>query len=118
MLERRKHKRFKVKNDTFVAHAGNIGKIKNISMGGLSCRCIGNKGPSTDTCVFDIFCANEGTTFKLKKVPVTIIKKHLNQDALCKTTLARRCNVMFDELAPEQKAQLESFLRYHAIDET
>lgn len=114
--EQRKHKRYEIENDTFVSCNGNIGKIRNISMGGVFCRCVGNEGPKEDACIFDIFCADEDIKLKLKKVPVTIIKKHLDQDALCKTTLARRCNVMFDQLAPEQTSQLENFIEHYAVE--
>jgi c-di-GMP-binding flagellar brake protein YcgR len=109
-VERRRHKRHDVKVDAIVSHHGRMGKIKNISMGGLMCRCIGNSRPSLGSCVFDIYCATNGFRFALRKIPSTIIAEHLDSDETCTTNSLRLCSVKFDQLSPGHEEQLQDFI--------
>lgn len=108
--ERRRHTRYDLKVDAIVAHDGTMGKVKNISFGGLMCRCIGNSRPKLGACDFDIYCAVNGFRFALRKIPSTIIAEHLGYDETCTTNSMRLCRVKFDQLTLEQQQQMQAFI--------
>ena len=117
MIERRKHKRFKVEDGASVVHGGKIGQILDISFGGLLCQCIDNTCCLTEEPkAFDIFCANDDCKFKLKEVPIQMITNYINQLSPWNTAMTRRCGVMFGDLTPSQKSHLENFINHLATD--
>lgn len=116
MIERRNHKRFKVREGAIVVHEGHFGQILDISVGGLACQCIGNKNFSEDPKVFDIFCANDLCKFKLKGVPIQMITNYINQLSPWNTALIRRCGVMFGDLTSSQRSHLEDFIHQLSIE--
>jgi hypothetical protein len=64
----------------------------------------------------DIFMI--GNSFRLGKVPVkTIADVEVVQGTPYYSITIRRCGVQFEELTPEQKFELESFIQNHTLGE-
>lgn len=116
MEERRVHPRYELQEEAFIVHSGNIGKIKNISKGGLLCRCIGNPTNAPQECLFDMMSVGDDYAFKLKKVPARIITEYFTPASSCQNTVVRRCGVQFDGLSSEQRSKLDNFIASHAAE--
>ena len=70
MKERRIHKRYEVHKDVYVYRAERVGRICNISMGGLMCNCV-HHSPCAPV-NFDIFCP--GSNVCLPDLPFRVIE--------------------------------------------
>lgn len=119
IVERRKHKRFKVQDGTFAVlmpHFYNWGQIIDISRNGLAFRYTGNALSQNLSSQLGISKANIG--FYLGGVPFKSISDFeiANKVANSFTTI-RRCGVEFGELALNQISQLEYFIPNHTIGE-
>lgn len=116
-VERRKHQRFQVPSSAFAgigSYFGKVGRILDLSMGGLAFRYIGLEEPNGSS-YLDIFMND--LDFYLRNVPFkTISDFPVITDGLTTVTLRRR-GVRFGKLTPPQRAALEDFIEEHAIGE-
>ena len=119
--DRRRYARHEVKNTIFVAfrpHFDKVGKVKNISCGGL---CLEYSKYNDDdgigsTIEVDIF--SQGKDFYLPRVPCKIIYdtriQHYPSFIGMET---KRCGLEFLDLNERQVAQIEFFLQAYSEDE-
>jgi hypothetical protein len=116
--ERRKHKRYPVKNGAFAVlgpPSTKIGQIINISMGGLAFGYIAGKEPSDTSFELGILLAED--SFHLTKVPFKTVSDQEAKEVPFSSLTMRRCGVQFGELRPNQMSQLEYFMQNHTIGE-
>jgi hypothetical protein len=105
-------RRFNAPKDAFVAlgpHYNRVGQIVDIDKDGLEFRYMAGKAPSGKSFELDIFLSDGD--FYLEKVPcktVSDVKTHASPYAPLNM---RQCAVQFVELSPDQRSQLEYFIR-------
>jgi len=115
--EQRKFTRFLVQDTAFAVlrpHFTKLGKIKDISGGGLAFEYIAYEGQKKDSSEIDIFLS-EGR-FHLSKIPSKIvydIKIGEQYQTPIDRIERRLCALQFGEMAEEQTAQLGFFLNNH-----
>ena len=140
MTERRKHKRYPVKDGTFallrstsiefskvrdmsmgqIAFAVikskpvKMGQIKNISMNGLAFDYIESQGKAIKVFKLDILLAQ--SAFYLGKLLFKPVFDYvINSEIPLNTFTMRRCGVEFGELTSRQKAELDHFVNHHTL---
>ena len=115
--DRRKHKRFQLPMSAFAGlgpYFGKVGRILDISMGGLAFRYIGGEEPNGSTYI-DIFMND--LDFYLRNLQYkTISDFPVVTDSLSTVTLRRR-GVHFVKMKPQQRDALKDFIEEHAIGE-
>lgn len=111
-VERRKHKRSEVQDDTFVLLRSDdtkLGTLINITMNGLTFHYIGREEALSELAQLGILLPD--SHFYLFKVPCKIIsdlklyKNHPSPISM------RRCGVQFGELTQSQASQLQYFIQ-------
>ena len=120
-IERRKHKRFLAQDKAFAVLRPDytkLGKIKSISMGGLSFEYIAYEKQLNDASEMDIFISEEGGLL-LSKMPCKVIHdfKIDESQILAHRLETRRCRLQFGKLPEEQEVKLRFFLKSHTIKE-
>lgn len=119
--EKRKHDRFIAKENAFAALGRKytrVGRIKDISMGGLAFEYIGGEGLKEQVSEIDIFLV--GTEFHLYKVPckttynIDVYVPQINNH-LVKIFTTKRCGVQFKQLNKNFRTLLKFFIKYHTI---
>ena len=121
LIERRKHKRFLTQDKAFTVFRPDytkLGKIKSISMGGLSFEYIAYEKQLNEASEMDIFISEEGG-LHLSKIPCKIINdfKIDESQILAHRLETRRCRLQFGKLPEEQADKLRFFLKSHTIKE-
>jgi len=116
--ERRHHKRFKTHKDAFAVHKNHsdkrkLGKIIDISAGGLSFRYDSGKVGTRATFDLDILLVDG--SFSLKGLPSKIISDFLLEDESTGKKMRRR-GVKFERLVDIQKSQIEHFIQNYTSD--
>ncbi len=112
--ERRKFRRFLAQNAAFAVlrpHFTMLGKIKDISRGGLAFEYIAHEGQKRGSSEIDILIT--GDRFYLPKIPsqkIYDIKIGEENQTLIDRFETRRCGLQFGELTEEQADELEFFL--------
>lgn len=116
MVERRRHKRFKVKEGAsvvFRAHSIELGQIINVSRKGLAFRYVSSQQPSSGS--FELVILSGDGGFYLDEIPFKIVSDfEMNDDPLSFST-TRQCGVQFGKLKRKQVSQLEYFIQNHTI---
>jgi len=119
IVERRKHKRFRVQDGAFAVltpHFYNWGQIIDISRGGLAFCYTGKELPPNISCDLGISLANIG--FYLGKLAFRAISDfEIGNEVAYNLTTIRRCGVEFGELTLNQISELECFIRNHTMGE-
>lgn len=111
LVDRRKHKRFKVPADAFAIVKDpcfKLGQIADMSLGGISFYYISGKEFSRNIEV-DILLADDD--FYIDNLPVSIVSDinvHLNE-SLDKRAF-KRCGLQFEELTSQQRSKLSCFI--------
>ncbi|RZB36014.1 MAG: hypothetical protein SRB2_02612, partial [Desulfobacteraceae bacterium Eth-SRB2] len=99
-IERRKHKRFKVKGGAFAVSTTdckNLGQIKDISKGGLAFQFIENGEPAKGSIEIEIF--SPAGDFYLKKLPVkTVLDFEVDNSVSSDSKPMRQWGMQFGEL--------------------
>jgi hypothetical protein len=118
-VERRKHRRFKVHNGAFAALSyrfTTLGRIADISRGGLSFRYVASKDQSNGSRELKIFLTDG--SFCFDKVPSTRIWDLAipNEFSFGSITI-RQCGVQFQDMTGNQKSDLEYFIQNCTIRE-
>lgn len=112
VVERRKHHRVLTQNNAFAALGSDyskVGKIKNISSGGLAFEYIVGEESQMQSNQVDIFLT--GKVFHLYNVPCRLIYDievhipHVNNHFV-KMLTTKRCGLQFEKLTEEEKNQL------------
>jgi hypothetical protein len=117
--DHRKHRRFQAPEDVFVGvgpHDIQVGRLRDIGMGGLGFRYIGNGGPLKDAHYVDIFMS-QGDCY-LSRVPVKAVSdiEVLSRTPSAATTM-KRCCLKFKKLTAEQQAKLKKFIDKYTLGE-
>ena len=93
-----------------------MGKIIDMSMGGLAFRHIDTEEETSGPCELDIFLSD--SNFYLHKVPFKNISDFeiYNVPSLSSIRM-RRCGLQFGDLTPDQIFDLEYFIENHTVGE-
>ena len=115
--ERRKEKRYQVKKGAFAAVRPlyeKIGRVTNISQGGLAFRYMDTGRQEKGTRELDIFVISNA--FRLDRIPVRIISDLDVPEKPSPGSLPLRlCRVEFGELNRDQAVQLDYFIRDYTL---
>jgi len=124
--EKRKHKRFKVKEGAFAEfhkpHRFKLGKpriiesapIINVSLKGLAFQYIARDMWSSNFNELVISSSETADEIKIDKVPFKAVSDFAIT-RLPNSMFSRRCSIKFRELTPAQKSQLDHFIQNHTI---
>ncbi len=111
-VEQRKHKRFRVQDGAFVilrpTDTG-VGRLIDISMGGLTFDYVTRKAPSIEATELDIFLTD--SDFRLYEFPCQSVWDLITYEIPTTAVHKRRCGVQFGELTQSQVFQLEHFIQ-------
>jgi hypothetical protein len=101
--------------DVFKSKPIKLGRINSISMGGLVFRYIGSQAQSDEPQVLDILSADCG--FYLGNVSFkTMSDIEIAEDVPTNSVKMRQLRVQFKKLTPNQKIQLDNFIRNHSSE--
>ncbi|NVM21601.1 MAG: PilZ domain-containing protein [Desulfobacterales bacterium] len=117
LVERRKDKRFQVKEGALAVlrpHPAKLGQIIDISRGGLAFTYIAGEGKPTGSFELEIFFSDNG--FHLDKIQFETVSDFEIREVPFSSITMRRCGVRFGELTDNQVSQLEHFLRSYTLD--
>lgn len=114
--EQRKNIRFLAQENVIVALQNvstKVGKVKDISMGGLAFEHIDDENPNSETSQRNILLWVNG--FRLPKLPGRIVydiplAPSTEYPGFFFHLMTRRCGVEFEKLSEEQTSQLDFFL--------
>ncbi len=118
--EKRKTARFFPKEGTFAAFGNGlskVGKVKDISLGGLSFEYLYDDETDSDAKLVDIWML--GAKYALRDVPckkvydIRSASDYENQPFV--STIMNRCGLQFETLSTDQSAKLSSFIREQTI---
>ena len=118
--ERRKTVRFLPQTETYVALRPDftkLGKLIDISRGGLAFRYIGPEEESRGPTQLDLFTGNNG--FYLSRLPCKVIydASSLKKETSSPLLERRRCGLEFGEATEAQTAQLDLYFANHVAGE-
>ena len=120
-LEKRKHLRFLPQENVYAALGRTyrkVGKVKDISLGGLAFEYIAGEDADENSSVVDIFLV--GVVFHLYRVPCRRVYvfdvhvPHVNNKYI-KLLTTKRCGLQFGSLNEGHMAQLKLFLNTHTM---
>ena len=115
--DKRRHRRYDVPEHTYAALNSKfmlVGKILNISKGGLAFIYVANGLKICNTFQVDIFFRGNG--FCLKEVPfVTVSDFYIENKVPFSTVVIKQCGGQFGELTHSQISQIDYFIENHAI---
>jgi hypothetical protein len=113
LIERRKHKRFKVREGAFAvvrSDYNKLGQIKDISEGGLAFQFIEDGKETKDSLEVEIFSTLDD--FYMKKLPVrTVLDFELDNPVASNSTPMRQLSMKFGKLNHPQKLLLGFFIQ-------
>ena len=120
MIEQRKHVRFPLEHDTFAA-LGNeydrVGRVIDMSMGGLSFEYIIGENIKLNSTKIDIFLI--GNIFHLYNISCKIIydikihEPYVNSNYI-KTLTTKRCGLKFSKLSKDDLLHLKLFIENYS----
>lgn len=109
MIERRKYKRYSLTKEAFVKHANSLGRIVDLSLGGMLCECTVSNGLSPDSDGLGICYGNDRC--EMGKIKVRrIIEKVREIPGADSPLLTRKCGIQFEDLSPTQRTQLKKII--------
>ena len=117
LVERRKNKRFQAKDGALAVlkppwpHSIRLGQIIDISMGGLSFRCIADEEQFNGSSELSVIFANHG--FYLHKLPIKTVSDFETARMPFGSMTPRRRSVEFEKLRDDQMSQLQYFIQNH-----
>ena len=108
ITEQRKHPRYRIKNDiVWLFHAGNIGRVKNISSGGCSCICMPKENTSYNPKTISILYSYRGKKLLLENITFGIVHHHYINIGPLSSMLTRNCGVKFEDISSSYNNQIE-----------
>jgi len=116
ILDRRKHKRFQVKNPTYVKLRSetveDVGQLLDISKGGISIRYNANGDKLRHFSELVIFSSS--SIFSIDSIPFrTISDTDLTGESPFTPKNIKRYGLQFVNLTPSQTSKLDYFIRYY-----
>ncbi len=117
VVERRKHKRFKVKEGLFavITSDNKMGQIKDISRGGLTFQYIGHGEPLSDSAEMEIF--STVYDFYFKKVPIkSVVDIEVDDDIPFSSVSMKQLRIQFGEMTRIQLGLLGYLLQYYTLE--
>ncbi len=115
-MERRKHKRFMVKNGAYTVNSTKPGLIVDIGLGGLSFRYIDRKEWPQETNNLDIVFGDND--FRLTNVPYRVVSDSItDHDFSNDKMVVKRRSVEFGDLSAGQILKLQHFIDRNAMSE-
>jgi len=85
-----------------------LGKVKDISIGGLALEYVLKETQNAGSSEIDIFLTDD--FFYLRRIPSkTIYDREIDEESRSVKTM--RCGLQFGDLTPTQKSQIEYFLQ-------
>lgn len=115
MIERRRHQRILLKEKCLIHHTGNVGEIIDLSLGGISCWCLnGDNCLTTATRKIDIFCKEK--RLWARGIPLRVLSAELVSGRFLEGVQVKICRANFDNLHPEQLAELENIILHHQAE--
>jgi hypothetical protein len=118
IVERRKHERLQIQHGAFVilkSYDNKVGQIADISPDGLTFIYHTSGKGSVMATQLDIFVA--GSPVHMNKIPCRTISEFEIDSDIHRSIIKRRCGLQFEELTPDQKFELESFIQNHTLGE-
>jgi hypothetical protein len=116
--DRRKHRRLRVQDGAFVilspSDAG-VGRLIDISIGGLSFDYVTTQEPSGEPTELEIFVTD--SAFRLYKIPCKTITDFKTFEIPHTRSHRRRSGVQFGVLTESQKSQIEYFIQNYTTEE-
>ena len=116
--ERRKHRRFQVPGNTFVGigpYFDNVGRMVDISMGGVAFRYVGTEEPSQESSIY-IFSSDHD--FYLGNIPFkTVADFEIVKKAPSRHVTMRQAGLKFKKLTDNQISRLKYFIQNCALRE-
>jgi len=116
VIERRKHKRFRVKDGTFAVlgrRYGKIGHIIDMSMSGLAFSYIAGEEQGDRSYELSILLAED--SFHLTRIPFKTVWDTEAKEVPFSTLAMRRCGVELGDLTERQISQMEYFVEKHTV---
>lgn len=113
IVERRKHKRFRVQDETLAVVGHKIGRIIDMSMGGLAFSYIAGREEGDESYQLSILLSED--SFNLTKVPFKTVWDVEALDVPYSSLAMRRCGVEFGDLTERQISQIEYFVENHTL---
>lgn len=116
---RRLHIRYIPPPDTFAVlgkKSSRVGKVKEISLGGLSLGYVSDQTPLVDPRQVEIFLAGNG--FHLSEVPCRLIYDVSNSRNPGKYDipfLTKKCGIAFEDLTIKQNAKILNFIEAYRL---
>ena len=117
--ERRRHKRLRAKEGTLAVLGSpriTIGKIVDVSMGGLAVRYVAEEALSKESCRIDILMA-DGLSHLYGLPCETVYDIEAKTTVPLTSMVERRRGLKFGKLTPSQKLHLEDFISSHTTGE-
>jgi hypothetical protein len=120
-MEKRRQIRFLAKENAFAALGAKftkVGRVKNISTGGLAFEYITDGDGEDNASQLDLFVSGE--EFHLPKIPCRVIydipaRRSNGNRIFFQPFLTKQCGVKFETLTEEKKAKLDLFIEMHTI---
>jgi hypothetical protein len=116
VVERRKHKRFRVRDGSFAVLGpsyGKIGQITDMSMGGLAFSYVAGEEQAYRSYELSILFAED--SFHLTRIPFKTVWDTEAKEVPFSTLSMRQCGVAFGDLTESQVSQMEYFLQNHTV---
>ncbi len=118
LVERRKHKRFRVRHGGFASlhpHITVVGQIIDIGTGGLAFRYVASENRTNGSATLNILLTDG--SFSLETIPFqTVWDSGTPGDFSLGAITLRHCGVQFGELTHGQKLDLEYFIRFYTLE--
>lgn len=112
--ERRRHKRYKVKDETYAFLGEETGTLVDISQGGLAIHCAVFEKVPVFPAHLDLFIAQPH--FYLPKIPISLVGAIQTVPASIFSLLSiKRFSMRFGALSSEQLARIECFIATNTI---
>jgi len=112
MEERRKFRRYEMNKQCLVRHPEMVGILMDLSLGGLSCECIGTDAePPCHT--VDLLC-HESSTW-VGALNLDLVSTARVPGEFLPNFWSRKCRARFTELREEQADLLESYILTYAL---
>lgn len=118
-IERRKSKRYKVREGAFAvlkpnSNSSKIGNIIDISMTGMAFHCVDTQESETKTDDFNMDIFMSGSGFMVDHIPFRIVSEIvIPKEIPFYSVVTRRLGIEFNAMPPQKVSMLEHFMRKH-----
>jgi hypothetical protein len=118
--EKRKFKRFRVKEGAFAAFVTphepiSMGRIQDIGMGGLCLHYLAMDTSGGEHSAIKIFGSNE-RFIHLDRIPCRVVYDHEVPEGSWERISTRRCGIEFENLSVKDKVMLEDFIGCFGVE--